>query len=179
MYFYWNSVKDAPLPIKRSKIKNAFWEDVITNYVKKNVITNGLTIPYLVGVLKVKYSMKPTKETLSELISNLISSTSENKPVLQFCPEVNEYVVSLRSEVFCETNFKTEIFFRNVSNAKTLYITQNASQFGKTKEELVNSLWDRYGEQMEHNLFSWKPIKQQWFPFDENEIQRILWVEEM
>jgi hypothetical protein len=109
----------------------------------------------------------------------LISSTSENKPVLQFCPEVNEYVVSLRSEVFCETNFKTEIFFRNVSNAKTLYITQNASQFGKTKEELVNSLWDRYGEQMEHNLFSWKPIKQQWFPFDENEIQRILWVEEM
>ncbi len=177
LYFYWDSIKGNPNTMINSKVKNAFWNNLIQDFKEKNIIANGLTIPYLVGAMTLKYKLSPSKETLIELINNLINSNSTNKPVLQFCDDINEYVISLKTEEFCETNFKTEYFFRNVANAKTLFVAQNASQFGKTKEELINSLWEKYGEQIQHKLFSWKSLKQQWFPFgllDENRIKEAL-----
>lgn len=173
LYFYWNNKKNKPLQKKKSKIKNAFWADLINGFKEKGIITNGLTIPYLIGFLNSRYRLKTNKETLEQLVDNLIDSNSLSKPVLQFCSDINEYVISTANEDFCEKNFQNEISFRNVANVKTLYITQNASKFGTTKEELVNNIWAKYGDKIEHKLFSWKSLNQQWYPFDDVELRRI------
>ncbi len=173
-YFNWNRNKSGIKRVKKSKIMNAFANTLIEKLKEKGVITNGLTIPYLVGALNVRFNFPSNKSTLIQLVDNLINSTIDNnKLVLMFCGDIDEYVISVESEKFCEENYSNEISFRNAANIKTLYITDNAKNFGKTKEELVENLWIKYVDQIQNKLYSWKSLEHKYFSFDDIEIRRI------
>lgn len=172
-YFNWNRNKSGIKRVKKSKIMNAFANTLIEKLKEKGVITNGLTIPYLVGALNVRFNFSSNKDTLILLIDNLINSTTDSKLVLLKCDFINEFVISLETKKFCEENFQNEISFTNDANIKTLFITDNAKVFGKNREELIENLWIKYAEQIQNKLFSWKSLEHKYFMFDDIEIRRI------
>lgn len=153
--------------------KNVLWEKLLIHLKEQRIITNGITVPYLVGAYFLTYRSTPNKELLEEVISNLINSSSNSKPILQFCGDINEYVIGLKSSEFCATNYSNNTFFLNIQNDKTLFITSNASNFGKTEKELIENLWNRYQSQIESKCFSWRAMAQKWELFNDAEVNRI------
>lgn len=153
--------------------KKVFWEKLLIQLKEQRIITNGITVPYLVGAYSLTFHSTPNKELLQEVISILINSSSNSKPVLQFCGDINEYVIGLKSSEFCTSNYSNDTFFLNMENDKTLFITGNASNFGKTEKELIENLWKRYQTQIESKCFSWRAMNQKWELFNEAEVNRI------
>jgi hypothetical protein len=182
MFLVWKNTENKSIQQKTTtankNIDNLFWEKLILNYKQNGYISNGLTIPYLVGVMNIGYNSPADKETLTQLINLLIDNPTENKPFLQYCSNddgdgINEFVVALKSKEECDRNFKNNLVFKNVQLIKTFYIAENAKTFGETKDDIIDSLWNKYGKIIEGKFFSWDSAKQEWHNFSQNEKNRI------
>lgn len=178
LYFRWNGKKDKlenkiSSPQISENINPNFWYNLILLKKGNGSISNGLTIPYLVGSLSHKFSKSLNKESLKELIANVTNANNNQKAVLQYCGDINEYVISLRTKEFCDTNFGNETSFKNPSGEPSLYISLSAKDFGKSKDEIIDNLWTKYSSSIENKKFSWKPLTQSWEEFSNIELQEI------
>ncbi|MBS1639701.1 MAG: hypothetical protein JSR12_06560 [Bacteroidetes bacterium] len=138
-------------------IDKFFWLKVINYYKEQKIIQNGLTIPFLMGVMNLKYKLPPNKETLRYLIIDcLINTNSKVNPFLQYCSNdegfgINEYVITTKATDECKAD-ANNIHFVNIKNNLTLCIAGNAKYLGTTKEELINNFWNRYGKYVKKKI---------------------------
>lgn len=73
-------------------MKRPIWAIVLSHYESKNYISNGLTIPYLIGSSQIISSFK-SKFTVESFLKELIES--EIKSTIMRCGNINEYVIGL------------------------------------------------------------------------------------
>lgn len=154
--------------------KNVFWTELINQLKEQRVYVNGITVPYLIGAYSVAFQLTPKKELLEEVISILINSSSNTKPVLQHCGDIGEYVIGIATIEYCTLNYPNETVFLNEHNDKTLFIKDNAKHFGKTENELIENLWKRYQTPIESKKFSWRGKWEEFSEVEKSRIQKII-----
>jgi hypothetical protein len=151
-----------------------FWYKIITSLKSKNEITNGLTIPYLIGANALSdKSYVINSESIKELLSEIINSSIDEVAVLQKCDDIGQYVIGLRDKKFAEMNFKTETSYSNSKQDKTLYISLNASNLGSSIEEISERLNELFSSALTDGNYSWDGFNKKWKQFNSRETDLI------
>jgi hypothetical protein len=97
---------------------------LIETLKNRNTISNGLTIPYLIGSYKIaNIELGDGAKGVSELLIELVNTETNMKPVIQHCGDIGKYVVGLKTKDFCERYFSKELAFYNQAGEKTLFVT--------------------------------------------------------
>jgi len=147
-----------------------FWYILIDRLKRQKVISNGATIPYIIGAYElVDKSFLIDGNSINYLLTDIVNSSTEQVAVIQLCPDIHQFVVGLDNKQFCEIYFKKEKSFTNSSNEKTLYITQNASNLGASIADIIKNLEDKYLSRVKERAFSWDNYKNEWRPFNKKE----------
>lgn len=154
------------------KNKNPLWYNLISTFKNENMINNGLTIPFLIGAYQFK-SIGEKTFSIQSVLSEIVNSRTELKPVLQHCPDIHQFVISLKSEEIYNTDFKEDFAFKNPFGERTLVITQNASALGSSVEDISNSLFPKYASCLQAKEFSWSGYEQTWKRFNDKETKLI------
>lgn len=153
---------------------NPFWYKLITSLKTKREITNGVTIPYLLGAKTlVDKSYEIDDDSIKELLNEIINSSVEQVAVLQKCDDINQYVIGLRDRQFAESYLKAEFCFSNTNSDKTLCVTNNASALGKTLDEISEKLKKLYFKDLTKENFSWNSFDEVWRQFNDCERELI------
>lgn len=156
-----------------SKNQEQIWYKLITSLQKEGVIQNGLTIPYILGAIKiVDNKFKITDTSVLNLFKQIVNSDLELKSVLQHC-DIGQYVIGLQSKSNCETKFPKELAFTNEKGEKSLYVTSNANPLGDNIEKISENLLYKYKECIEKEHFSWNVLKRKWEEFSPVETMQI------
>lgn len=162
-------------------MSNPFSYKLIETLKNRKTISNGLTIPYLIGSYRlVNIKLTDGAESVLELLTELANSETTMKPVLQHCGDIGKYVIGLQSKSFCLKYFSNELAFKNQTGEKTLYVTSNAASFlGRNIDEIAKALYEKYKDSIVQRNYSWRGYKQVWEPFDTNEIEVIKSIEKL
>lgn len=165
------SLNDSPIQ-SQNPSNSLLWYNLIQGKKNNGSITNGLTIPYLVGAYStLTKSIK--KDALIELITDICNTNMNQKAVLQYCGDINQFVISLKPIEFCLANFDKNASLKNNENDNSLYISLSATDFGFTKSDLIDNLWRKFEEPITNNKYSWKSLTQSWEPFSNQELEEI------
>ena len=158
-----------------NEIYQHLWYKQISYQKKKGLISNGLTIPFLIGTYELCCSylvrqQNPIKFLFDEIINSEIGFCA----VLQKCPNINQFVIGIEDREFCEKHFKREICFKNAKDNKILIITQNASELGSDLMKIVDALNVLYIENIDLGKCSWNSKDRIWQEFNEKDKKIIL-----
>lgn len=148
------------------------WYNLIERKKNNGTITNGLTIPYLVGAYS-EITKSGSKDALIDLISDICNTNMNHKAVLQYCGDINQYVISLKPLEFCIEYFDQTTAIKNQQNVASLYISPSATNFGFSKSDLIDNLWLKYEDPIINNKYSWKSLSQSWESFSDIEKEEI------
>ncbi|MEO7523441.1 MAG: hypothetical protein ABIT58_05065 [Ferruginibacter sp.] len=89
------------------------WYNLIELSGKKDIIIDGLTIPFLLGAQKyLNPGFIISENSISDLLNTIIHSDTNEKAVLKNCAG-NQYIVALRSKQFCKDNLSDALVFKN------------------------------------------------------------------
>ncbi|KZS39210.1 hypothetical protein AWE51_11690 [Aquimarina aggregata] len=147
------------------------WYEQIAFQKKNKYITNGLTIPYLIGIYKL---LNHTLENpIKSLLNKIIESDFDKCAVLQKCPQIGHYVVGIDNREFCERFMKKDIQFRNSKGNTSLFITLNANNLGDNVEKIIKEFENLYSELIQNDQHSWNNKLKKWEEFGQSEIERI------
>lgn len=152
-------------------LKDPFWYSLIISLKTKKVITNGLTLPYIIGADKVINKKPFDDNSIPSLLKNIVNSQTEQIAVFQNCTDINQYVVGVENLDFCNLYFKNYLSFNNQENSKSLYITPNALSFGTTIAEIEKNLIDKFQGFIQDEKFSWNRSTSSWEKFTPKEIE--------
>lgn len=156
------------------KEKYIVWYSLIKHFKEENAISNGLTIPFLLGAIALlNKEIKLNENSISSLLYEIAESETELNPVLQKCTDIKEYVISLRTKEFCRANFKSELVFKNTVGENSLFVSQNAASLGKNIDEISENLEKIYASALRNKKYSWKGFGETWEEFNEKEIELI------
>ncbi len=158
-----------------NRINQPIWYQQISYQKKNRLISNGLTIPYLIGTYKLYgYQFIKQENPIEVLINDIVNSEIDGCAVLQKCFDIRQFVIKIESRNYCKDNYKTEIYFKNNKDNKSLIITQSASDLGKDLPTIINTLSDLFLENINHGKFSWNNADKLWQEFNEKDIKIIL-----
>jgi hypothetical protein len=145
------------------------WYNQISFRKSKRIITNGLTIPYIIG----SYNFLGHAYSINELMNEIINSNLDKCAVIQKCPEIRQYVIGIEDKNFCEKYFQNEISFTNSDNVKSLIITQNASDLGNNLKKITDIFINLYKNDLDEGKYSWDNRNKGWIPLNDYE-QRLI-----
>jgi len=148
------------------------WYKEISYHKKNNIISYGLTIPYLIGSYQV-CQISSSDSPIYSLFYEIIESDLEKCAVLQLCTNINQYVIGIEDIHFCEKFLKKEIKFKNSNGKIRLYITQNACELGNNRELMIKKIENLYIDQITNLNFSWNNQNMIWEKFNKDEIEII------
>jgi hypothetical protein len=158
-----------------NRINHPIWYQQISYQKKNGLISNGLTIPYLIGTYKLYgYQLIKQENPIEVLINDIVSSEIDGCAVLQKCFDIRQLVIKIESRNYCKDNYKTEIYFKNNKDNKSLIITQSASDLGKDLPTIINTLSDLFLENINHDKYSWNNTDKLWQEFNEKDIKIVL-----
>lgn len=157
------------------EIYQNLWYKQISYQKKKGLISNGLTIPFLIGTYELcGCNLVGQQNPIKFLFDEIIKSEIGVCAVLQKCPHINQFVIGIESTEFCERFFKKEICVTNAKDKKKLIITLNASELGSDFMKIVDVLNVLYIEDIELGKYSWNNADKLWQEFNEKDIKIIL-----
>lgn len=158
-----------------NRVNQPIWYQQISYHKKNRLISNGLTIPFLIGTYKLcGYQFVNQENPIEVLINDIVNSEIDVCAVLQKCFDIRQFVIKIESRNFCEDSYKTEIYFKNNKDNKSLIITQSASDLGKDLPTIIDTLSDLFLENINHGKFSWNNADKIWQEFNENDKNVIL-----
>jgi hypothetical protein len=151
-----------------------FWYKLIISEKEKGEITTGLTIPFIIGAKSVNdESYVPSENSISELLDEIIASSTEQVAFFQECPRIRQYVIGLTERNSPEAEENSEIIFTNSNGDKTLYISGDAKNFGTDVEEISTNLNKLWLPTLMEKRFSWDKSNTDWTVFLDEEVTRI------
>jgi len=146
--------------------KLPLWYSLIIE-LKKERLTIGPTIPYLIGAYKtVNKPFAISREGMEAFLETVINSQVDKVPILQKCPELREYVIGLEKKEIAERYYTKEIYLKSQSGGNGLYLTQNASSLGKTPNEIAINLNGLYQTYIMTQKFSFDQLERSWVNFN-------------
>ena len=149
--------KDLPLWFKQ------------VHYQKENkIISNGLTIPYLIGCYRINNQLL-NDSPIRSLLFEIIESNLEVCAILQLCPHIQQYVIGIDDRKFCDRYLKKEIRFQNLVGKSSLYITRNANQLGGNIDKIIEQFDLMFQVCIANAEFSWKKETKNWSEFTKGE----------
>lgn len=152
---------------------NPYWYKLIKLLKQKEIITTGLTIPYIYGAYKV---LNCPFANISDLINEVLNLPIDKYPVIQKCNLIHQHVTMVEEKEICNKQYIKDVKLVNTSNNNYLFISTN-TDLGKTVEKLSFNLTALYGTHIRNENFSWNNLKKEWQKFSESEIGLIKSIE--
>ncbi|GAA0892667.1 hypothetical protein GCM10009122_23460 [Fulvivirga kasyanovii] len=145
-----------------------YWSRLINHWVRVKG-RNGLTIPFILGVRTlIDNDFKIMHHCVTDLFTEIRNSDSDEVITLQHCENIGEYVLGLNDP----TNGKDGLLVPDEKTGKTKIIaTLNTQVLGKTFEEIIKSLQNRYSDCLTNGTFSRVNFK--WTEFSESDLKMI------
>ncbi|MFT3912064.1 MAG: hypothetical protein QM737_21745 [Ferruginibacter sp.] len=145
------------------------WYSLIELLRKKDIIIDGLTIPFILGAQKyLDPSMVIGDNSIFDLLTSIVQSDTNEKAVLKDCAG-NQYIIALRSKQFCKDNLSNARVFKNKKRNESLYVANDVAFLGDTIKEISNSLNEKYKGLLERETFSWNDTRMRWSALSEME----------
>ena len=140
------------------------WINLVHFLLRKQYFHNGLTIPFLIGAIKL---LDRRTLTVSEFINELINS--EQKVTIMKCDDIGEYVIGT-------LDYESEKFYEKSSNSlyrkfKNLFVIDDSLSEYKSIESLIDFMERKYSEIVMNKKYS--KNAGQWTDFTEQDIKRI------
>lgn len=148
------------------------WYRQISFQKEKRIISNGLTIPYLIGSYQICNQNLP-ENPIKYLMSEIKNSQLDKCAVIQMCPNIGQYVVGIDDRKFCEMYMKKQIQFKNTNGQTSLVITLNAEDLGDNFEGIIDQFVKLYDRSIANSNFSWNNDTMAWENFTSSEIDLI------
>lgn len=147
-------------------MKNPYWYKLILFWKKINKKT-GLTIPFIIGA-EMLVTPNQKLKNVTQLLGEIMNSSNENIIVLNFCNDINEYVLTLDDNPYrlIKQEFKSPI-----TNKITLKMTPSTEILGTDFGSICESLEKRYSKQLQESTFSNTHFK--WSPFSDGDKKMI------
>ncbi|MGZ2370406.1 hypothetical protein ACXR6G_11505 [Ancylomarina sp. YFZ004] len=142
------------------------WSSLIQFFEKMNYIHNGLTIPFIIGVIKL---LEGNKIVVSQLIAELANMKNESRATIMKCGNIGEFVVGVM-DVESESMYRKypQSLFMEYDN---LAVTDNSLNDCSSVFDLIAFMEDRYGQTIEDEKYSKNAGL--WTKFTEEDIERI------
>lgn len=139
-----------------------FWYRLIELSRKKDIIIDGLTIPFILGAQKyLDPALEINNDSIFKLLSGIVQADNAEKAVLKDCSG-NQYIIALRSTQFCKENLSNALVFKNKNNNDSLYVANDVAFLGNSIREISNSLNEKYKGLLIKETFSWNDRKMSW-----------------
>lgn len=146
-----------------------FWYRLIEIARKKDIIIDGLTIPFMLGAhrfINPDYSI--SGNSITKLLTEIAGSDTEEKAVLK-CSPTNQYIITLRNVPFCKKNLSGTLSFKNKKGIESLFITEEVTVFGETIDDISKALHQEYKFCLTEEAFSWDDRTKSWSKFNDTE----------
>lgn len=151
---------------------SSFWYKLIEFLKDKKEIEIGLTIPYIIGACAVyEQSFVIDNNSIKNLIKDILNSEEEKVAAIQYCDNIQNYVVALWQLEHAETTFQNKPQLTNSRGQKRLFL--DSDSFGTTETEIIKSFEARYLSYIKSKKFSWDSFSEEWKSFDQREIKQI------
>lgn len=148
------------------KFNQYLWSDLIIFFEKNHYIQNGLTIPFLIGTIKL---LRGKKITIEQLITELSDPKSHRRTTIMKCGNIGEFVVGIM-------DFETEKYLHQFPNiiAKefgNIAITDSSLNNFNSSKEIINFFVSLYKLEIESGNYS--KNNGDWTEFTKTDIKRI------
>jgi len=142
------------------------WRKLILFFERMNYIHNGLTIPFLIGSIKL---LEGKSVTISEFITELIDSENENRTTIMKCGNIGEYVIGIM-------DMESELYYHKFPKSlfvefNNLAVKDNSLNNCKSIEDLITFMEGRYCDKVENEKYSKNAGK--WTYFTTEELEKI------
>ncbi|MEO8770420.1 MAG: hypothetical protein ABI402_10060 [Ferruginibacter sp.] len=149
------------------------WYKLIELLRKKDIIIDGLTIPFILGAQKyLDPGLVVNDDSIFNLLTGIVHSDTNEKAVLKDCAG-NQYIIALRSIKFCKDNLSNARVFKNKKGNDSLYVSNDVEFPGKSLKEISTSLNEKYKGLFIKETFSWNDSKMSWNKLSEIEKKMI------
>lgn len=150
-----------------------FWYKLIEAARKKDIILDGLTVPFIVGAYEhINPGFVAGGNAVQKLLAEIAASGTEEKAVLKYSPN-NQYIITLRDAAFCKAHLAKQLVFKNKKRKPSLYATTEVAFFGNTIEAISKALNEEYKTFMARGTFSWDDKLRGWQTFSDAEMEVI------
>lgn len=142
---------------------------------ESGLVTDGLTIPFLVGIYHQKQPLNLfTHSCIAILIEDLIHNLNSHKFFLRTCSNINEYILSILSEADNDVTKPDSPYphISNMQNIPILYFEEYFDISNPTVNSVSQHLYDKYRHNIQRELFS--KMNGQWCHYTEEEKQLIV-----
>ena len=138
------------------------WYKLIEVCRKKDIIIDGLTIPFILGARKyLEQGLEINDDSIFSLLTEIAHADTNEKAVLKDCAG-NQYIIALRSSDFCKENLSNARIFKNKKGNDSLYVSSDVAFLGKTLQEISKSLNEKYKGLFIKETFSWNDSRMSW-----------------
>lgn len=147
--------------------KNTYnWRSLIQFFEKMNYIHNGLTIPFIIGVINL---LEGNKIMVSQLIVELADLKNDSRATIMRCGNIGEFVIGVMDEE-SESYYQKfpKSLFKEFDN---LAITDNSLNDCNSVLDLIAFMEDRYGQTIEDGKYSKNAGL--WTKFTDEDMERI------
>jgi hypothetical protein len=147
-------------------VEKYIWCDLIKFFEQNHYITNGLTIPFLIGAIEL---LQKRKMTISKLIEEFTDSKSCSRTTIMKCENIGEFVIGIM-------DFESEDYYKKFPNSlpnefNNLAVTDNSlNEYGKVSE-LITLFENRYNDEIRTKNYSKNAGK--WSEFTAIDLLRI------
>jgi hypothetical protein len=147
-------------------IEKYIWCDLIKFFEKNHYITNGLTIPFLIGAIEL---LQTRKTSIPKLIEELTDFKNNNRTTIMKCGNIGEFVIGIM-------DFESEKYYKNFPNSlpkefDNLAVTDNSlNEYGKISE-LITLFENQYNNEIRIKNYSKNEGK--WTKFTAIDLQKI------
>lgn len=139
----------------------AYWYKLLNHFEKKNYISNGLTIPFLIGAVEV---LQPNSEKWT--ISDIIESFQQEGCTILKCGNIGEFVIGTINDL-TEGEKK---YFHNPCGE--IFVTDTSLDDVNSTSELIKIFTELYESKIQEAKFS-KNYLGEWSYFSIKDIERI------
>ena len=146
--------------------KQYLWRDLILFFEKKHYIHNGLTIPFLIGGVKM---LNGNKLTIPQLLSEFTDIRNSSRTTIMKCNDIGEYVIGIM-------DLESEEYYNKFPNAlqkefKNLVIIDNSLNEFYEITELISFFENRYEFAIESERYS--KNQGEWTEFTKRDLENI------
>ncbi|WP_159075841.1 hypothetical protein [Muricauda brasiliensis] len=154
--------------MKRSQ--NPDWYKLTKLLKKEGLINTGLTIPYIFGAYEL---LGNPFEDIIDLLEEILKNRIDKYPVIQKCTAIHQHVVAVEERNQYHKSYLKDVKLLNAKNEIGLIISSNTN-LGQTSELIYKNLNRLYKKPIDDKTYSWHHKKQEWRPFNKEEVRLIM-----
>lgn len=147
---------------------NYYWLLLVKYWVNKKK-KNGLTIPFILGTQTINNPNNHlNKSSIKQLFTEIINSDINEIMVLEYCPDIGEYVLGLENKLVPKEGNK---FNCPRNNSTRIIATFNTEVLGKNLDDIIMCLEKKYMNCINDEHFSM--INNKWAKYCEDDKETI------